>query len=173
MISDFESVVHVTGARLHRSALLLTGDPYAAEDLAQSAYAKVFASWRRVQRSENPVAYAHTTLLNTFLSGKRLRLSGGLPTGTVPERTAEVGDHDSRIDLLDSAVDRSHQLAAIDRTAALALRQVRRRTARNIASVPSTCGQSCCVRSRTTSSRSARTASTTRVVSATTGEQVA
>lgn len=112
MTSDFESFVHATGARLHRSALLLTGDPHAAEDLTQAAYAKVFASWRRVSRADNPVAYAHTTLLNTFLSGKRLRRSGELPTDTVPERTADVGDHDSRIDLLDALA----ALTVADRT---------------------------------------------------------
>lgn len=116
MTGDFESFVHATGARLHRSALLLTGDPHLAEDLTQTAYAKVFASWRRVSRADNPVAYAHTTLLNTFLSHKRLRRSGELPTETVPERTAHVGDPDSRMDLLEALA----ALSVADRTVLVA-----------------------------------------------------
>lgn len=77
--SEFESFVHATASQMHRTALLLTGDHHLAEDLTQATYAKVFASWRRVRRADNPVAYTRTTLMNTFLSQRRARRWGERP----------------------------------------------------------------------------------------------
>ena len=85
MADDFESFVHATGPQLYRTALLLAGDHHLAEDLTQATYAKVFASWRRMSRAGNPVGYARTILLNTFLSHRRLRR-----TGEQPARAAEL-----------------------------------------------------------------------------------
>lgn len=103
-MEEFSTFVRSTGTQLHRAALLLTGDHHQAEDLTQVTYAKVFASWQRVHRSDNPVAYARTTLLNTFLSHRRLRRSGELPRDfqAGPELAATSVDHDSRLDLLDA-----------------------------------------------------------------------
>lgn len=84
---EFVAFVHATAPQLHRSALLLTGDHHLAEDLTQATYARVFASWRRVQRAGNPVGYTRTILTNTFLSQKRLRRSGET-TG----RIADIGE---------------------------------------------------------------------------------
>jgi RNA polymerase sigma-70 factor (sigma-E family) len=102
---DFGDFVRATGTQLHRQALLLTGDHHLAEDLTQTTYAKVFASWRRVSRADNPLAYARTTLLNTFLSHRRLRRSGEVPRDLRPDVLA--GPEDSgpvdpaaRLDLL-------------------------------------------------------------------------
>lgn len=77
---EFEEFVRATAPRLHRAAYLLAGEHHLAEDLTQATYAKVYASWRRVRRADDPVAYARTMLLNTFLSHRRLRRSGELPT---------------------------------------------------------------------------------------------
>lgn len=101
---EFATFVRETATQLHRAALLLTGDQHQAEDLTQSTYAKVFASWRRVSRADNPLAYARTTLLNTFLSHRRLRRSSELPTdlGLGPELTSDPPDPATRLDLLDA-----------------------------------------------------------------------
>lgn len=77
---EFADFVRATGTQLYRQALLLTGDHHLAEDLTQVAYARVYASWRRIARADNPVAYARTVLLNVFLSHRRLRRSGELPS---------------------------------------------------------------------------------------------
>lgn len=77
---EFEEFVRATAPRLHRAAYLLAGEHHLAEDLTQATYAKVYASWRRVRRADDPLAYARTMLLNTFLSHRRLRRSGELPT---------------------------------------------------------------------------------------------
>jgi RNA polymerase sigma-70 factor (sigma-E family) len=107
---DFGSFAQATGPQLYRTALLLTGDHHLAEDLTQTTYAKIFASWRRVSRAGNPVGYARTMLLNTFLSHRRLRRSGEQPGRTAEitetladsaaERPASDADPTLRVDLL-------------------------------------------------------------------------
>ncbi|SFC79064.1 RNA polymerase sigma-70 factor, sigma-E family [Nocardioides terrae] len=99
---EFADFVRATGTQLHRAALLLTGDHHLAEDLTQATYAKVFASWRRVSAADNPLAYARTTLLNTFLSHRRLRRNSEKPVDlTVGREIAAPGvDHETRLDLL-------------------------------------------------------------------------
>jgi RNA polymerase sigma-70 factor (sigma-E family) len=99
---EFAELVRATGTQMHRAALLLTGDHHLAEDLTQTAYAKVFASWKRVSRTDNPVAYTRTTLLNTFLSHRRLRRSSEVPSDPTagPEGAAPETDPTTRMDLL-------------------------------------------------------------------------
>jgi RNA polymerase sigma-70 factor (sigma-E family) len=77
---EFTAFVRATGTQLHQAAMLLTGDHHLAEDLTQATYAKVFARWSRVSTADSPLAYARTTLLNTFLSHRRLRRNSERPT---------------------------------------------------------------------------------------------
>ena len=87
---------------------LARGNHHLAQDLTQTTYAKVFASWRRVCKAGNPVGYARTILLNTFLSHRRLRRSSELPgrvdlTETLaglPAEARDAADSDTRLDLL-------------------------------------------------------------------------
>lgn len=88
---EFAAFVRDTAPQLHRTALLLTGDHHLAEDLTQATYARVFASWRRVQRAGNPVGYTRTILLNTYLSHRRLRRSSEQP-GRVTDVTETLSD---------------------------------------------------------------------------------
>jgi RNA polymerase sigma-70 factor (sigma-E family) len=105
-VEDFTAFVHATGAQLERAALLLTGDHHLAEDLTQATYAKVYAAWRRV--SDDPLAYARKTLLNTYISHRRLRRNSERPIDWTQDRPAtgsdtETGsDTDLRIDVLDA-----------------------------------------------------------------------
>jgi RNA polymerase sigma-70 factor (sigma-E family) len=103
---EFAEFVRTTGPRLHRAALLLTGDHHLTEDLTQATYARVYASWRRVSRADDPLAYARRTLLNAYLSHRRLRRNSELPTDpTVLPSAGSAGvdsDHATRIDLLDA-----------------------------------------------------------------------
>lgn len=104
---EFTSFVRETGAQLYRAALLLTGDHHQAEDLTQSTYAKVFTSWRKVRRADNPVAYTRTILMNTFISARRLRRSSEVPVDITPDDVTTSGeDPTTRVDLL-------HALAAL------------------------------------------------------------
>src|SRR3954451_14234052 len=82
--TDFDAYVRASGPRLKRLAFLLTGDLYTAEDLLQSAYAKVLPRWRQVSRYDNPDAYVRRVMVSIRTSWwRRLRdrevLTGGLP----------------------------------------------------------------------------------------------
>ena len=109
--AEFTAFVRATGTQLHHAAMLLTGDHHLAEDLTQATYAKVFVSWRRVQAADSPLAYARTTLLNTFLSHRRLRRSGERPVDVAPPDGGHEPDPGTRIDLLDAL----RTLAPLDR----------------------------------------------------------
>ena len=85
-----------------RLAYGLTGDRGHAEDVAQAAFARVYASWERVKRTADPGAYARRTLINE--NRRRFRkhrvpedLSGVLPDIAA---TDTAGDPDERAALL-------------------------------------------------------------------------
>lgn len=58
--------------QLLRSAYLLTGDPYRAQDLVQEALTKVAMRWERL-RDQNPMAYARTIVVRDNISWWRKR----------------------------------------------------------------------------------------------------
>jgi RNA polymerase sigma factor (sigma-70 family) len=57
--------------RLCQALLLLTGDAYEAEDLAQEAMTRALERWERVGAMESPAGYVYRTALN--LNRKRIR----------------------------------------------------------------------------------------------------
>ncbi|SEG72943.1 RNA polymerase sigma-70 factor, sigma-E family [Thermomonospora echinospora] len=71
---------------LFRTACLLTGDWHLAEDLVQETLGKVYRSWRKVSRADNPAAYSEAILVRTFLSHRRRRSSAERPTASLPDR---------------------------------------------------------------------------------------
>jgi RNA polymerase sigma-70 factor (sigma-E family) len=83
-------------------AFLMCGNWHTAEDLAQTALAKVFASWPRIRRQDAVDAYATRTLVNTFLADWRLRRSGEILTDRLPERPAGGPPPETRIVVLDA-----------------------------------------------------------------------
>ncbi|MGZ4547812.1 MAG: SigE family RNA polymerase sigma factor [Blastococcus sp.] len=87
---EFTDFVADHGARLLRTACLVTGDPHLGEDLVQSALAKAFGSWAKVQRADHPLAYVRRLMINTHLSWLR-RLTN---TERVLETFPDVGSGD-------------------------------------------------------------------------------
>jgi len=64
----------VTQARpgLLRSArLLVTGDEARAEDLVQQVLVRLYVRWPHVARTDEPVRYAHRSLINAFIDDTR------------------------------------------------------------------------------------------------------
>ncbi|WP_193610389.1 SigE family RNA polymerase sigma factor [Nocardioides lijunqiniae] len=61
----------------HRSTLvsmgrlLTAGDHAWAEDLVQTSLTKLYVSWARVRRADNPLGYARTTLTHAFVDETR------------------------------------------------------------------------------------------------------
>ena len=68
---EFAELFRASWARLYRLALAVSGDRAAAEDDLQNAFAKVYSSWGRVRRADNPEAYVRRMVLNEVLGGRR------------------------------------------------------------------------------------------------------
>nr|WP_174257561.1 SigE family RNA polymerase sigma factor [Phytoactinopolyspora alkaliphila] len=56
---------------LLRTAFLLCGDWHLAEDLVQETLAKLYVSWRRVQRRDEMDGYVRKALVNTYIDNRR------------------------------------------------------------------------------------------------------
>ena len=69
---DFDDFVRGSATRLLRTAVLLTGDRAAAEDLVQEAYERIYVHWPRI-RTGAPEAYARKTLTNLVANRWRTR----------------------------------------------------------------------------------------------------
>jgi hypothetical protein len=86
---EFVEFAVAASPRLRGMAFLPCGDWHTAEDLVQTALAKVFVSWRKVRRQDAAHAYAARTLINTYLAEKRLKRAGEVLTDQLPEHPAE------------------------------------------------------------------------------------
>jgi RNA polymerase sigma-70 factor (sigma-E family) len=85
----FDEYVVARGDALHRTAFLLTHDHGLAEDLVQTALARSWRAWARIQG--DPDAYVRRVMVNTFASWWRRRWNGERATGEVPD--VVHGDH--------------------------------------------------------------------------------
>lgn len=62
--TEFREFMHARWAAMVRLAYALTGDQGHAEDVAQAAFARAYASWPRVRRTGNPEAYVRRIVVN-------------------------------------------------------------------------------------------------------------
>src|SRR5215467_8237891 len=99
---EFAEFAEAMSPRLRRMAFLLCGDWHTAEDLAQTALAKMFVAWRRIRRQDAVHAYATRTLVNTYLAHKRLKSNSEVLSGWLPERMAESPPLETRMVVLDA-----------------------------------------------------------------------
>ncbi|WP_405862006.1 SigE family RNA polymerase sigma factor [Streptomyces sp. NBC_01515] len=101
---DFDDFARSRQAHLRRTAHLLCGDWHLAEDLTQTALAKLYAVWRRVRQLESPDGYARRVLYRTFIDETRRRRWWERPgAGTdQAEVMAPASDPDLRLTLLDA-----------------------------------------------------------------------
>jgi RNA polymerase sigma-70 factor (sigma-E family) len=83
----FEDFVAGRGQALQRFGFALTGDWALAEDLLQTALAKAYPRWSRVQR-DDPEAYVRKIMINTWSSWWRRKWRGELPAARLPETAA-------------------------------------------------------------------------------------
>jgi RNA polymerase sigma-70 factor (sigma-E family) len=94
---DLDVFVRVHGRSLLRCAYLMVGDTRAAEDIVQTALAKVLVRWDRVVAGGAPLPYVRAAVVRTALSARRRRWNGERPTAELPERGT-----DDRTDGLDA-----------------------------------------------------------------------
>jgi RNA polymerase sigma-70 factor (sigma-E family) len=99
---EFAEFAAASALRLRRAAFLLCGNWHTAEDLAQTALAKVFVSWRKVRRQDAAYAYATRTLVNCYLADHRLRHNTEIPTDQLPDHPAAVPAPETRMVVLDA-----------------------------------------------------------------------
>jgi RNA polymerase sigma-70 factor (sigma-E family) len=83
--ADFDSFVAARSPSLLRTAYLLTRDHGLAEDLVQTALAKSWFAWSRIEG--NPEPYVRRVLVNTYASWWRRRWNGERATAELPEAT--------------------------------------------------------------------------------------
>lgn len=102
---EFYAAHHADLARLARR---LTGEPDAADDLAAEAFLQMWRHWDRVDRAENPVAYARGVVA-VLVRNRRRRLLrerecltsiGPVGAGIGPEQ--ESSDTDAVLDVQDA-----------------------------------------------------------------------
>ena len=99
---DFDEFFRASWPRLFRTAYAVAGDAASAEDALQGAYAKAYASWRRIRRTDHPEAYVRRIVVNEILGTRR----GGWwqrerpheslePPGSVDSPELGVVEHDA------------------------------------------------------------------------------
>lgn len=97
---DFESFFRAEYRRLCQALVMLVGDAFEAEEIAQETMTRVLERWDRVSTMDSPTGYAYRTALN--LQRKRIRRLAvrakrrfaSIPTGDV---AADAGErHDVR-----------------------------------------------------------------------------
>jgi RNA polymerase sigma-70 factor (sigma-E family) len=95
--AEFTEFMHGRWPALVRLGYGLTGDQGLAEDLAQTALARAYASWPRVRRAGDPDAYVRRIMVNANHSRFRKRRVREHLTDQPPETGAEeAGRPDDR-----------------------------------------------------------------------------
>jgi RNA polymerase sigma-70 factor, ECF subfamily len=93
---DIDAFVRTHGRTLLRCAYLMVGDARAAEDIVQTALAKVLLRWDRVVAGGTPLPYVRTAVVRTALSARRRHWNGERPTAVLPE--GATGDRTDAIE---------------------------------------------------------------------------
>ena len=94
----YREYVLACSAGLLRTAILLTGEEAMAQDLVQATLVKVWPRWTRLTRTETPDPYVRKVMLSIFLTWRRRRWRGELPSGAIPDQ-ASARDAFADVDL--------------------------------------------------------------------------
>lgn len=70
-VEDFAEFAVASEQRFYRHAYLLCHDREQARDLVQATLLKLYPVWGRIRRNMHLHAYAHKTLIRTYLDGQR------------------------------------------------------------------------------------------------------
>jgi RNA polymerase sigma-70 factor (sigma-E family) len=101
--AGFDEFVAARYPALLRTGYLLTQDRALAEDLVQTALAKCWLSWGRIEQ-EDPTPYVRRVLINTYTAWWRRKWNSEYPTEELPH-TPHSGGHqtiDTRTDLAEA-----------------------------------------------------------------------
>ncbi|MGS2612956.1 SigE family RNA polymerase sigma factor [Micromonospora sp. LZ34] len=88
---EFVEFARTASGRLVHAAFLMTGDYHQAEEAAQTALVRTYASWSRI-RNDDAYGYARSVLVNHLVDGWR-RPIREYPSENLPEqRRGDVAD---------------------------------------------------------------------------------
>jgi RNA polymerase sigma-70 factor (sigma-E family) len=109
----FDDFVRTRSPHLLRVAYLLTRDHNHAEDLLQTALARSWSAWHRID--DNPEPYVRRVLVNTYASWRGRRWHGELPSESLPEPalTAPQSEVDNRDEVWRALGRLPHQQRAV------------------------------------------------------------
>jgi RNA polymerase sigma-70 factor (sigma-E family) len=113
----FEDWVRASATRHKRLAFLLTGDLDEAEDLLQTAYARVLPKWGRVSAYDSPDAYVRRVMVNLRTSRWRRLRDREWTTDSVPEPRGSTPDLSALVVQSDSLLAALRRLPARQRAA--------------------------------------------------------
>jgi RNA polymerase sigma-70 factor (sigma-E family) len=107
---DFHEFVITRGRSLLHSAYLLTGNMADAEDLVQSALAKTYQAWDRIEDRSALDGYVRRAMINTHISWWRRRKVDEYPTDDLPDQpVADASANSAQHDALRRAIERLPQ----------------------------------------------------------------
>jgi len=108
--AEFREFVQSRGRSLLHAAYLLTGNVADAEDLVQSALAKTFQAWDRIEDRKALDGYVRRAMVNTHISWWRRRKLDEYPTDDIPDQpVADPATATDTYDSLKRAIDRLPQ----------------------------------------------------------------
>lgn len=114
--AEFSEYMAARQPSLLRTAYLLTGDRHTAEDLVQTALAKLYLSWDKVQRRELVDGYVRRILVNEHNSlWRRPWKKRETTTSELPEVVTEdrPGGHDGELWALVQSLPRKQRAAVV------------------------------------------------------------
>jgi RNA polymerase sigma-70 factor (sigma-E family) len=107
---EFREFVISRGRSLLHSAYLLTGNLSDAEDLVQSALAKTYQAWDRIEDRKALDGYVRRAMVNTHISWWRRRKVDEYPTDDIPDQPVADASVTSELhDSLRRAIERLPQ----------------------------------------------------------------
>jgi RNA polymerase sigma-70 factor (sigma-E family) len=107
---DFHEFVITRSRSLLHSAYLLTGNVADAEDLVQSALAKTYQAWDRIEDRKALDGYVRRAMVNTHISWWRRRKVDEYPTDDIPDQpVADSSVSSEQHDVLRRALERLPQ----------------------------------------------------------------
>ncbi len=111
---EFGEFVAARSRSLLHSAYLLTGNLADAEDLVQSALAKTYQAWDRIEDRKALDGYVRRAMINTHISWWRRRKIDEYPTDEIPDQPVADAPVSSELaDALQRAISRlPHRMRA-------------------------------------------------------------
>ncbi|WP_433013283.1 SigE family RNA polymerase sigma factor [Kribbella sp. CA-294648] len=97
---EFSDFVQARRSRLVGAAYLLCGDRHTAEDLVQTALAKLYAAWPRIHSRGAEDVYARQILIRTSIDAGRRRWRREVSSDVLPEHPVPGPDLDGRDELV-------------------------------------------------------------------------